>query len=179
MLPADASGAQTKPESATPAWLAAYAGPRRGELLQLALRFCGRRADAEDAVQSALLTAMTRLAQLRDASRAESWLKSIVARASLDLTRARRPHLEMAAAERVAASATPDAPADPAADVRRCLSMLPDRQRLALTLRHLCGMEYSEVAEMMEIREATARVLVRDARENLRRLLNPETGSTP
>ncbi len=171
MLPADASGAQLNAERATPAWLAAYAGPRRGELLQLAMRFCGRRADAEDAVQTALLTAMTRLAQLRDESRAESWLKSIVARASLDLTRTRRTHLELSAAERVADNATPSAPSEPAANVRCCLPMLPDRQRMALTLRHLCGMEYSEVADVMEIRESTARVLVRAARENLRRLL--------
>ena len=55
------------------------------------------------------------------------------------------------------------------------IDRLPRRQREVLVLRHLEGMSFSEVAEVLEMKESTARVQAQNARENLRSWLG-ETG---
>jgi RNA polymerase sigma-70 factor (ECF subfamily) len=52
--------------------------------------------------------------------------------------------------------------------LRRAIDELPPKQRAAITLRHLEGMDYEHIAEILEITPSTARVHVRDARESLR-----------
>ena len=55
--------------------------------------------------------------------------------------------------------------------VRRMIGTLPERQQIALVLRHLEEMSYRQIAETMDISESTARVQVRNAREALRRAI--------
>ena len=52
--------------------------------------------------------------------------------------------------------------------LQELIARLPERPRIALTLRHLEGCEYAEIAELMEIAPSTVRVLVHEAREQLR-----------
>lgn len=56
-----------------------------------AIRLTGSRADADDAVQEALITAWDRLPTLEKPDRVKSWLLQIVSRKSIDRIRARRP----------------------------------------------------------------------------------------
>lgn len=146
----------------------------RDTLVRLAGRFCRNRGDAEDAVQDALLTAARRGWQLRRPERRLSWLKTIVVRRALDLSDA---CLRRRAAERETTarneSRTTDA-LDALADaLRGLIDRLPERQRIAIVLRHLEGCEYPDIAEMMGICESTARVLVRQGRESLRAAVAP------
>ena len=55
--------------------------------------------------------------------------------------------------------------------LRDAIGRLPAQQRVAITLRHLEGMGYSEIAELMEIGETTVRFHVRQARLTLARLM--------
>ena len=55
--------------------------------------------------------------------------------------------------------------------LKTLLAELPEKQRTALVLRHLEGMAYRRIAEVMEISESTARVHVRAAREALREMI--------
>jgi RNA polymerase sigma-70 factor (ECF subfamily) len=150
-------------------------GAHRPELLRLAQRFCRNRAEAEDAVQNALLIAMDRRDQVKQADRALLWLKSIVVRQALELNRraARRRFFEV---RRPPVPDSAPAPGDVETDrlaetLRSLIQRLPERQRAAVILRHLEGSEYSTISELLSIRESTARVLVRKGREALRRLL--------
>lgn len=146
-------------------------GPElRPALLRLAYRLSWNWADAEDAVQNALLLATRRQGQLLNPQRQAAWLRSIVVRQCHDARRsgarrrlreARHPRLASETEARVELSET-------AATVRSALQSLPQRQQLAIVLRDLEQLEYPAIAEIMEIRESTVRALVRDARDALR-----------
>lgn len=152
---------------------------RRGTLIRLAYRFCWNHADAEDAVQSAILQASTHGHQLASPERIWSWIRAIVIRQCHDLRRrARRAQragsvLQDQARRRAAPDAPPAAAAanEFIAHVRSAIDRLPERQRTAIILRHLENLGYPEIAELMDVSESTARVQVRNGRENLRRIL--------
>lgn len=174
VAPAPAGDASVAPSEG---WAAVHA--RRGVLVRLAYRFCWNLHDAEDAVQNALTQATGHEAQLADPRRLWSWVRAIVIRQCHDLRRRAR---RSARAEDVVANRVrrADPPASPhlllarsefSDAVRRAIERLPERQRTALVLRHLEELEYGEIAELMGVSASTARVQVRNALENLRRVL--------
>ena len=59
----------------------------RSRLVRLAYRFCWNRANAEDAVHSALIRAAGRRAQVRDGARVWAWVRAIVVRECQDQRR--------------------------------------------------------------------------------------------
>ena len=164
------------PDGHAPTGLGALDGvfADRGGLLRLAYRFCWNLADAEDAVQNALLLATRRLEQLNDPARAGAWVKSIVVAQCLELnrkqTRDKRKleSIQQRGDLRETASADQTDSTGLGEDLRRLIAELPPRQRAALVLRHLEGMAYDEIADVMEISASTVRVLVRNGREALR-----------
>ena len=143
---------------------------RRGLLLRLAYRFCWNDADAEDAVQNALLLATRKEHQLADRGKLWPWVRSIVVTQCKELLRRRMRRGEVESSH----DPTPKQETDPLARselrgmVTELIKALPERQQTALILRHLEDMSYAEIAEMMQITESTARVQVRNAREALR-----------
>ncbi len=150
----------------------------RTQLVRLAYRFCWNWADAEDAVQDSLLLATQRLEQLAEPARLTTWVKSIVVRQSIERVRQRHRTLAVpltpasASISLEVASDSAAAEADAVAPrIRELIAKLPERQQAALVLREISGMEYAEVAAILEIEESTARVLVRNGREGLRELL--------
>lgn len=148
-------------------------------LVRLAYRFCWHEADAEDAVQTALLIANERAWQLTSSGRALTWLKAIVVRQAIQQARLRRrrgSHEALAALGSTGGRTETDADADAemAGHLREQIQRLPEGQQIALVLRHLEELPYAEVAELMGVSESTARVQVRNAREALRAGLAPD-----
>lgn len=143
---------------------------RRGLLLRLAYRFCWNDADAEDAVQNALLLATERKHQLTDRGKLWPWVRSIVVRQCKELRRrgVRRGEVESSLEPRTHEIHDSLSHLELTGIVKELIKALPERQRTALILRHLEDVSYGEIAEMMRITESTARVQVRDARESLR-----------
>lgn len=147
----------------------------RDRLVRLAYRFVWNRDDAEDVVQESLAVAHEQRQTLREAQRWWSWLRRIVIHRCHTCSRkksVRRQH-----ALRLAASATDvqDEEVDPgaaAADfkelLRRALPPLPERQKEVIVLRHLEGLSYEQIAELLEIAPATARVHAKAGLETLR-----------
>ncbi|UCG33628.1 MAG: RNA polymerase sigma factor [Phycisphaerales bacterium] len=142
----------------------------RAELVRLAHRFVWSPDDAEDIVHDAILHARRNRHQLRDPARANPWLRRIVVqRALLHLRQTHRRRRALEAAGR----AEPVPAIDPAQDaarreetqmLRAAIERLPTQQQIAVTLRHLEGMEYSRIAEIMDVAESTVRFHVRQAR---------------
>ncbi len=143
---------------------------RRGLLLRLAYRFCWNDADAEDAVQNALLLATEREHQLTDRGKLWPWVRSIVVRQCKELLRrgVRRSEVESSLEPRTKEVRDSLSHVELTGMVKELVKTLPERQQTALILRHLEDMSYAEIAEMMGVAESTARVQVRDAREALR-----------
>jgi len=166
-------------------WDAVHA--RRGILVRLAYRFCWNLHDAEDAVQNALTQAARHETQLADPQRLWSWVRAIVIRQCHDLRRrARRvARAQNVLEDRARRAEPPPAPhvalarSEFSESVRTAIDRLPQRQRTALVLRHLEELGYAEIAQLMGVSESTARVQVRNARDNLRRILEKTNRSEP
>lgn len=145
---------------------------QRRRLEQLAYRFLWNRADAEDATQDALIAAHQKRSELRDDTKWWSWVRRIVVRRSLLVRRqrSRRPG-DQQVGEWIEGERYPDDAIEKRerfAALRKTIGELPDKQRMAVTLRYLEQMSYGEMAEMMEISEATVRVHVCHGLESLR-----------
>ena len=135
------------------------------------LRFCAAqlgRERAEDCFQETMLAALRAYPQVRDPGALRAWLLSIAARKALDAhrSRARAPH--SAEGELV----PDDADGADGAALRDeglwgQVRGLPDKQRMAVTLRYLADLTHAEVAGLMGTTEAAAR---RNVHEGLRRL---------
>ena len=148
----------------------------RDRLVRLAYRFLWDRDDAEDVVHDALITARERADDLRDADKWWSWVGRIVVRRCHEQSRRKlvqRRHqesLRIETARRSEQSHT-DNTGEFKERIRRLLHDLPRRQHEVIVLRHLQGMSYGEIADLLEISPATARVHAQAGREALRHLL--------
>ncbi|MCY1126323.1 sigma-70 family RNA polymerase sigma factor [Frigidibacter sp. RF13] len=122
---------------------------------RFALRLTSSRADAEDVAQEAMIRLYRAAPGWRpEGGQVTSWLYRVIANLATDLAR-RRP-AEPIEAALVLADGTPGAEArlmarDREDALSRALAQLPDRQRLAVVLRHIEGLTNPEIAAIMEI----------------------------
>lgn len=149
----------------------------RVRMVRLAYRFLWNQDDAEDVAQEALVTAYQRAASLRDKTKWWSWLSRIVVhRCHEHGRRKQRWERHEDGIRRATGSGvqdwTQDEPGDVKEQVRRLLEALPTRQREVTVLRHLQGMSYDEIANVLDISASTARVHARSGLETLRQLMN-------
>ncbi|MEV7618161.1 sigma-70 family RNA polymerase sigma factor [Streptomyces sp. NPDC089799] len=150
-----------------------------GHLLALALRILGNRADAEDAVQDAFLSAWRRLPEFRHGASFGTWMYRIVTNRCLNTMR-RRPLplpldtiVEPAAAD--ARSSPPrvaESDAAAAALARALLELRPD-VRVCWILRELHGLHYDEIAHVVGCSEPTVRGRLFRARRALMEAMRP------
>ena len=123
----------------------------------------GRCAEAEDAAQDTFLKAYRKRGGLREPERFAPWLLAIARRQALDGLRRRRfLPLPEDAGEHVAddAANSPDELLDVAenhARLRAVLATLPERHRLALTLRYLEGHDCRTVEDAMALSNGALR----------------------
>lgn len=141
-------------------------------LYRFAFRLTGSVPDAEDLTQQAFLTAQRKLEQLRDPSRAKSWLCSILRNTYLQNLRGR------AAAPNVSLANTPE-PADETLDeavfdeqeLQDALQELPEEFRTPLILFYFEEFSYKEIAEQMQVPIGTIMSRLARAKGHLRRRL--------
>jgi RNA polymerase sigma-70 factor (ECF subfamily) len=164
-------------------------------IMAFGLRMCGNRADAEDVFQETLIKVFTRLADLDDPGALRTWFWRVVSNECLMSRRGPRDpgrtvafdELFPLSAERGEAPDLPDAGAiDPeravlAAEVRErietAIRHLPPDYRIILLLRDFEQLSTEEVAAVLEISVANAKVRLHRARLALRRLLQAEGGT--
>jgi RNA polymerase sigma factor (sigma-70 family) len=120
-------------------------------LVRLAYGMLGRRAEAEEVVQDAVV-------HLRDhwsaAQNPGGYLRRSVVNGCIAVLRRRD------VAERLAPDPPPaDAP-NRLVELRDVMLQLPDRQRAAIVMRHLAGMDDADIADALGVRRATVRSLV-------------------
>lgn len=119
--------------------------------------------DAEDAWQTTFLKALRAWPGLAPETPVEAWLVTIAHRTCLDHRRAAARDLSVAVAQ------PPEvAVHDPERSIWGLVAELPARQRGAVTLRHLGGMSYAEVAGLLGGTEAAARRAAADGMRTLR-----------
>jgi RNA polymerase sigma-70 factor (ECF subfamily) len=132
-------------------------GPR---LLTVAWRLLGDRADAEDAVQRALLRLYTSARGYRAEWAVSTWLYRITTNVCVDEIRRRRSRAVLQRAAQEAADGQgllfpgsgglPEVPAL-RLDVQRALEEVPLEARILLALRYMDGLSYGELARVRGI----------------------------
>ena len=118
-------------------------------LYAVAYRLLGHRADAEDAVQRALLKAYAARAAYSPRWAVSTWLYRVLSNVCIDELRRRRRH--------PTSEAPPDPPPAPRGraverlDLQRALDRVPREARLLLALRYVNGLSYGELARIRGI----------------------------
>ena len=129
---------------------------------------------AQDLLQDTLLRAHRALTRLGPGANERAWLYRIATNAALNHLRAQvreRRALERAAREADPSDlgdGHPDTAAERREDLWRRVAELPQRQRVALTLRVADELEYDEIARRMGCTAAAARANVYQATRKLR-----------
>jgi RNA polymerase sigma factor (sigma-70 family) len=148
-------------------------GRYRGVLWGVCLRITGNSADAEDAVQEAMIAAWRHLDGFREESRFSTWLYRIASNAALAVVRRRRETSELPEElpeeSRGLASRVADADS-----VQRALAQLPESFRVALVLREYGGFSYAEIATHQGILVETVKTRLNRARTMMRAALAPD-----
>lgn len=145
-------------------------------LLALARRMLGDAAEAEDVAQEAMLRLWRGAASWRPGEAgAGTWLYRVASNLCLDRLRRRRPGGELpehAADDRPSALATL-VKADRVAALDAALAELPERQRLAIVLRHIEERGNPEIAEILGVSVEAVESLLARGRRTLAALLAP------
>ena len=136
---------------------------------------------ADDLVQGACERALTRLDQLRDGSRLDSWLCRIIYTQWIDTLRRRQVRSEkLIVLSRETESRSASSDADPhfstSLDVRTALESLSEEHRAAVMLVCVEGYGYAEAADVLNVPAGTIASRVSRAREMMSRRLREDKG---
>jgi RNA polymerase sigma-70 factor (ECF subfamily) len=147
-------------------------------------RLTGNDADAADATQETLLAVVRGLRSFDGRSRFTTWSYRVAVNASLDELRRRRrrpePGLEEYEHEHEPArhgAGDPSGASDLRLDVDAALRRLSPEYRAAVVLRDLCGLDYAEIAEVLDIPAGTVRSRIARGRATLVPLLAGNPGA--
>jgi RNA polymerase sigma-70 factor, ECF subfamily len=158
-----------------------------------AFRFLGNRADAEDAVQEALLAAYKHLDQFRGQSQMSTWLTAIVCNCARMKVRRRPRYVDMPLDEQIDEGQRyfiSEKLADPrpspedecrtselAAYLRECTALLSPSLQRTFELRVIVGLSIFETAQALGLPDGTVKAQLARARKkiarHMRRLLEP------
>ena len=143
----------------------------------LALRTMRDVEDAKDASQEAFLKAYRSLRTFRPGAKFSTWIFTITYHACCDRLAARARLSGEELPERADPAAGPEAEAirlDEASRLRAAIDALPDKYRAVITLYHLQGKQYDEIATVLGLPMGTVKTHLFRAKELLRRRLNAE-----
>jgi RNA polymerase sigma-70 factor (ECF subfamily) len=129
--------------------------------------------DAADVAQEALIYALHRLDDLRDAARIAGWLRNITLSASADYRR-RRGTRRMGEPIHLMTEVAEETDFAERLALKQALSGLSEEQRTTLWMRYAGGWSIEEVAELMSTPVNTVRSRVMAAKRRLRAELLPE-----
>jgi len=152
-----------------------------------ALRLLGNTADAEDAVQEALLAAYKHLHQFRGQSRMSTWLTTIVCNCARMQLRKRPRQIHMPLDEQIGederhfiserVADTRPSPEDEcrnselAAHLRKCSALLSPSLRRTFQLRVVDGLSIFETAQVLGLPHGTVKARLARARRKLARYM--------
>ena len=164
-------------------------------LYRTAYRYLGNAADAEDAVQDALLSACRHLDQFKGQSKMSTWLTTIVINSALTKLRRRPRQIHMSlddqfgeepgycVSDRLADQRpTPEdecIKSDLHGHLMHFVDELPPSLNKVFQLRDLDGMTMSEAAHVLGVAEVTVKAQVSRARARLKRLVGETLDSKP
>lgn len=144
----------------------------------LAFRTLRDRDEAADAAQEAFFKAYRSLRTFKPEAKFSTWIFSIAYHACCDRLSRRKRFSNEELPERADPSAGPEHEAiagDEARRLRAAIDALPEKYRTVITLYHLQGKQYEEIASVLQLPLGTVKTHLFRAKEQLRKLLTEPT----
>jgi RNA polymerase sigma factor (sigma-70 family) len=146
--------------------------------------------DAEDVAQEVFIQVYRSIHNFKGESKLSTWLYRIATTRSLDLLRSRKSKKRFGFIQRLFGDGNeplyeipdfnhPGVALDRkenAAKLFKAISQLPENQKTAFTLHKLEDLSYQEVSEVMQTSVAAVESLMHRAKQNLRKMLEKESG---
>jgi RNA polymerase sigma-70 factor (ECF subfamily) len=140
-----------------------------GRLYAVAYRMLGHRADAEDAVQRALLKCFVARTTYSPRWAVSTWLYRALTNVCIDELRRRR--VRARDGEAVEAAGPPPPSAARRVDLTRALAVVPREARMLLALHYVDGLGYQELARIRGISVNTVKSQLARGKAILRKTL--------
>jgi len=141
----------------------------------LAVRTLHDRIEAEDATQEAFLKAYRALGSFRPGAKFSTWIFTICYRGCCDRLARRKRFSGDELPDRADPAAGTELLAersDEAARLRAAIDALPEKYRAVITLYHLQGKQYEEIATVLNLPLGTVKTHLFRAKEQLRKVLS-------
>lgn len=133
--------------------------------------------EARDVAQEAFFKAYRSLRTFKPGAKFSTWIFAITYHACCDRLSRRKRYSNDELPERADPSAGPESEAianDEAKRLRAAIAQLPEKYRTVITLYHLQGRQYEEIANVLGVPMGTVKTHLFRAKEQLRRILNEE-----
>ena len=146
--------------------------------------------DAEDVAQEVFIQVYRSIHQFKGEAKLSTWLYRIATTRALDLLRSRKSKKRFGFMQRLFGEGNeplhelpdfnhPGVALDrkeSAARLFKAIAQLPDNQKTAFTLHKLEDLSYQEVSDVMQTSVPAVESLMHRAKQNLRKILEKETG---
>ncbi len=135
--------------------------------------------DAKDATQEAFFRAYRSLGTFRPGAKFSTWLFSIAYHACCDRIARRKRYTDAEIADGADPAPGPEAVVmarNEARMLRAAIDELPEKYRVVITLYHLQGRQYEEIAKVLDLPMGTVKTHLFRAKELLRRKLADPAG---
>jgi RNA polymerase sigma factor (sigma-70 family) len=146
--------------------------PLKHKLYRLSLRLLGREEEAEDSVQDALVKLWNRREELNNYSSIEAFAMAITKNLCLDRIRSKSFQTgRLSDRQALTLRQEPEElleKNDFTAFVRKIIDNLPEQQKVIMQMRDVEGLEYEQIAEVMELNINAVRVNLSRARKKVR-----------
>ncbi len=142
----------------------------------LAVRTLRDSGEAEDAAQEAFLRAYRALGSFRPGAKFSTWIFTICYRVCCDRLAKRKRFSGEELSDRADPSAGPADLAERDDESRRlhaAIAALPEKYRTVITLYHLQGKQYEEIATVLNLPLGTVKTHLFRAKDQLRKALTP------
>lgn len=130
--------------------------------------------EARDATQEAFFKAFRSLRTFKQGAKFSTWIFAITYHACCDRLNRRKHYVGEELPDRADAAPGPEAQVialDDASRLRAAIEALPEKYRSVITLFHLQGKQYEEIASVLGLPMGTVKTHLFRAKEQLRRLL--------
>jgi RNA polymerase sigma-70 factor (ECF subfamily) len=130
--------------------------------------------EARDATQEAFFKAFRSLRTFKQGSKFSTWIFAITYHACCDRLNRRKRYAGEELSDRADPAPGPEQQAialDEASRLRAAIDALPEKYRTVITLFHLQGRQYEEIASVLGLPMGTVKTHLFRAKEQLRRLL--------
>ncbi len=145
-------------------------------LLSVCRRYERNQAASQDLVQEALILIFNHIEDCQNEEKPfMGWCKRIAINVCLDKFRKRRIPFEHLEDQAIGLGVAPEVFAQLGAeDILQILDLLPQNQHLVFNLHVIDGYSYSEIGEMLLIKESSARTIFMRARQNLQKIFHSQ-----